>query len=189
MNYSNDLDNTLATLRREHRSIELPVSLESDLIEQTRRVRATRRTRIWAGGLGLATAAASILVLAFWHANHRVAPSALPRRTELPIASNTPPVVTTPPEVILRTVHHPATAEHKRIRQAKDGIASEHFFSLPSSEGLPPPSEASLVRMQIQTDTLRQYGLEVSPTAAPRTIVAEFIVGEDGLPRSIRILR
>jgi hypothetical protein len=193
MNHSHDLNDILETLRQEHRSIEAPSSIELHLVDQTRRVRARRpafRTWIWVGGLGIATAAASVLMIASRHSNHPVAAPAPVARTGVPVVSNTPQVATTPSEATPNAVDHPATVAHRRNKRAKDDdIASQLFFALPSSEGLPSPSEASVVRMQIHTDTLRQYGLELPPTAAPRTIVAEFIVGEDGLPRSIRILR
>jgi hypothetical protein len=192
MNHSNDLNNILETLRQEHRSIEPPASIESDLIEQTHRVRATPpspRSWFWIGGLGLATAAVSILVFASLHSNRPVAPSAHIVPAESPIASSTPQVATTPSEPVPKTVNHPPITEHKRNKPIKDDIASEHFFPLPSSEGLPSPSEATVVMMQIHTDALRAYGLELPPTASPRMILAEFIVGEDGLPRSIRILQ
>jgi hypothetical protein len=64
----------------------------------------------------------------------------------------------------------------------------EDFVPLPASEGLPPASAISLVRMQIEQSALQQYGLEVPAEAAPRTLLAEFVVGEDGLPRAIRII-
>jgi hypothetical protein len=62
------------------------------------------------------------------------------------------------------------------------------FVPLPASEGLPSASEISLVRMQIKGSALQQYGLEIPVEAAPRTVLAEFAVGQDGLPRAIRII-
>jgi hypothetical protein len=43
--------------------------------------------------------------------------------------------------------------------------------------------------MHIQKAELRQYGLDVPATAGSETILAEFVVGEDGLPRAIRLIR
>lgn len=62
------------------------------------------------------------------------------------------------------------------------------FVALPASEGLAPASAISLVRMQIQQNALQQYGFEVPADVEPRTLLAEFAVGEDGLPRAIRII-
>ena len=63
------------------------------------------------------------------------------------------------------------------------------FITLPSSEGLPAPSMATLVRMQIRRDELRQYGFDVSPAVASEMVLAEFVVGQDGLSRAVRFVR
>jgi hypothetical protein len=63
------------------------------------------------------------------------------------------------------------------------------FIKLPSSEGLPAPSMATLVRMQIRRDELRQYGFDVSPAVASQMVLAEFVVGQDGLSRAVRFVR
>ncbi len=193
MNHSHDLNDILATLRQEHRSIEAPASMEAALVEETRRMRPARpsiRTWTWAGGLGLATVAASIIAIASWRANHPIAPPLPVAHVELPVASpNTQPPVPPSTDAPKAVAPSGAGAATKRSTRIRPGTPSDGFFPLPSSEGLPSPSAASVIRMQIRTDTLRQYGLELPPTTAPRTIVAEFIVGEDGLPRSIRILR
>jgi hypothetical protein len=57
------------------------------------------------------------------------------------------------------------------------------------SEGLPPAAELSVVRIKLRGSDLRQYGLEAPPDAVARMMSAEFAVGEDGLPRAIRIVR
>jgi hypothetical protein len=63
------------------------------------------------------------------------------------------------------------------------------FVALPASEGLPPATAVSLVRMRIQQSALQQYGLEVLADSSNETLLAEFMVGEDGLPRAVRILQ
>jgi len=47
----------------------------------------------------------------------------------------------------------------------------------------------SVVRVRVRGSELRQYGLEAPPDAGAQTLLAEFAVGEDGLPRAIRIVR
>jgi hypothetical protein len=69
------------------------------------------------------------------------------------------------------------------------GNSLDEFVPLPVSEGLPPAAELSVVRMKLQGSDLRQYGLEAPADAVTRTMLAEFVVGEDGLPRAIRIVR
>ncbi|NUQ27355.1 MAG: hypothetical protein HOQ35_02385 [Acidobacteriaceae bacterium] len=68
-------------------------------------------------------------------------------------------------------------------------IDMDPFITLPSSEGLPPPSMATLVRIQIRRDELRQYGFDVSPAVASQMVLAEFVVGQDGLSRAVRFVR
>ena len=60
---------------------------------------------------------------------------------------------------------------------------------LPVSEGLSTAGELSVVRVKLRGSDLRQYGLETPADAVARTLQAEFVVGEDGLPRAIRIVR
>jgi hypothetical protein len=194
MKPSLNIDDVLAKLRQEHRSIEAPASLEAHLKEQTLRARATRPAPhiwIWAGGLSLAMAAACVAGIVSWRLNHPVTPPAPATHAGPPIAMSEPPQAVAAPfaDASSAETAHPAAVVSKHAKRVRDNFSSEDFLPLPSSEGLPAPSEASLVRMQIHSDALRQYGLEVPPTSAPRTILAEFIVGEDGLPRSIRILR
>jgi hypothetical protein len=65
----------------------------------------------------------------------------------------------------------------------------DEFVALPVSEGLPPAAELSVVRIKLRGSDLQQYGLQAPPDAVARTMLAEFVVGEDGLPRAIRIVR
>jgi len=62
------------------------------------------------------------------------------------------------------------------------------FVLLPTGVGLPEPTQAMLIRTRIDTSSLRNYGLADPPAGAPQTILAEFLVGEDGLPRAIRLV-
>lgn len=63
------------------------------------------------------------------------------------------------------------------------------FVRLPVSEGLPPAAQLSVVRVKLHGSDLQQYGLEAPADAAMRNLLAEFVVGEDGLPRAIRIVK
>jgi hypothetical protein len=80
--------------------------------------------------------------------------------------------------------HKPAAAQQSEPRSA----SLADFIPLPASEGLPPAVALSLVRMRIEQNSLQQYGLEIPAENTSRTLLAEFAVGEDGLPRAIRIL-
>jgi hypothetical protein len=63
------------------------------------------------------------------------------------------------------------------------------FVLLPASEGLPTAASLSIVRMRLRGSDLQQYGLQTPADTLAKTMLAEFAVGEDGLPRAIRIVR
>jgi hypothetical protein len=64
----------------------------------------------------------------------------------------------------------------------------DEFVALPVSEGLRPAAEMSVVRIKLKGSDLQQYGLDAPADAVAKTLLAEFVVGEDGLPRAIRIV-
>ena len=63
------------------------------------------------------------------------------------------------------------------------------FIPLPSSAGLPPPQETSLLRVRLQKAELRQFGLELPDSNSPQYAQVEFAVGEDGLARAVRFVQ
>jgi hypothetical protein len=65
----------------------------------------------------------------------------------------------------------------------------DEFVALPVSEGLAPAAELSVVRVELRGSELQQYGLQAPADGSARNLLAEFVVGEDGLPRAIRIVR
>ena len=81
-------------------------------------------------------------------------------------------------------------ASQRRSSQKQPSWNSlDEFVPLPVSEGLAPAADLSVVRVKLKGSDLQQYGLEAPADAAARTMLAEFVVGEDGLPRAIRIVR
>ncbi len=87
----------------------------------------------------------------------------------------------------------PAQADRVRQREAPRKqpawTALDEFVPLPVSEGLAPATDLSVVRIKLRGSDLQQYGLEAPADAAAQTMLAEFVIGEDGLPRAIRIVR
>ena len=206
------LDEVLDELRQEHRSVKAPLSLEERLVTQIQRADSNRpspRVWIWAGGFGIAMAAC-VAVVSWLGVNHpgtlaplaHVTPAGIPTTSNVPAAPDIP-VASGPsrvsidqhvPQIPTVTTRRAKAVRHKtsgsnHIDSIADDNTAEDFLPLPSSEGLPAPSAASVVRLRIETASLRQYGLEIPSPAAPENVLAEFVVGEDGLPRAIRILR
>lgn len=197
------LDEVFAELREEYRAVKAPAALESLLsAEAARRAKTWRRAplrEIWAAGLGAALLALALLGAAEWRihrarstndAHARVAPRDGPQlppiqeETAKSAGTKLPRPKQAASSTSVRHAHVPA--EDRDSVDREESLAD--FIPLPASEGLPPAFALSLVRMRIQQSSLQQYGLEVPAENGSRTLLAEFAVGEDGLPRAIRII-
>jgi len=163
-----------------------PPALKEAILERSRLDRRTPRRRplpLYAWSLGLAAAAIAIaIVLLSPRSSHstldtRITPPPARKSIETPH-----PLKTTMQPVHLRP--------YKTLRAATHSQRSSlgPFIPLPASMGLPEPAQAMLIRTRIDTGSLRSYGLTPPPPGAPQTILAEFLVGEDGLPRAIRLI-
>jgi hypothetical protein len=197
------LDEVFAELRKEHRAVKAPVGLESLLRAEAERrvgtVRGAGRNRAWAWGLSTALLALALLGAAEWRL-HRVRSS---NEAHTPVAPGSDAHAISTQEVVpknesakLPAQNHgagPTTVRHSHVPAGDHNSTDREesladFIPLPASEGLPPAFALSLVRMRIEQSSLQQYGLEVPAENASRTLLAEFAVGEDGLPRAIRII-
>lgn len=197
MTTDRELDEILAEIGREHRAMDAPQRLEAALRAETGR----RKNSIGARKLRLrwTWAAAAILVAAIaasgalWqmrnahrqqdhHAGPVPAPRAMPEQPVVSAARN---------HAVATTSARARRADPGRPHSTNraTGNLLDEFVPLPVSEGLPPAAELSVVRMRLQGSDLRQYGLEAPADAVAQTMLAEFVVGEDGLPRAIRIVR
>jgi hypothetical protein len=76
-------------------------------------------------------------------------------------------------------------------RRAPTGDAQraplDNFMLLPGAAGLPEFESGRVVRMAVPITNLPAYGFDVVPDASPGTIDADFLVGQDGIPRAIRL--
>jgi hypothetical protein len=183
----NRLEDLLTDLRAEHRSIQPPASLEASILHQASLEQAasprksTLSRYVWS--LALTAAAIAIAVILLYP--HRPSPPVTQTgTTTLPAPKPIPAPASLnagaqPPEPLPRTKQRPAPRHHS---------SPGPFVSLPSGIGLPEPTQAMLIRTRIDTSSLRSYGLTPPPPGAPQTILADFLVGEDGLPRAIRLV-
>ena len=82
-----------------------------------------------------------------------------------------------------------AQAPDTRAEPARSEVATAFFPLLYSSI---PFTDGRIVRLEVPRDTLASFGL-ASPDALdvsrPRTVLADVLVGEDGLARAIRFVR
>jgi hypothetical protein len=196
-----ELDEVFAELRKEHREMKAPVGLESLLRAEAERragaVRRAGRNRAW--GLSAALLALALQGATEWRL-HRVQSS---NEAQTPVAPGSGPHAIPAQEVVPKNESAKVPAQKHRaesttVRHSHVPVGDHDptdreesladFIPLPTSEGLPPAFALSLVRMRIEQSSLQQYGLEVPAENASRTLLAEFAVGEDGLPRAIRII-
>lgn len=191
-NRNDFLEEALLSIRQEHKSIEAPADIKERLVEMAelnaRTSQPVRRSLRLAASLVAALAAVCAVGAFYLYWAGRSVPR---QHTDVAVvtAPRTVPAVSVDASPLgLR----PATSSDRRAGAKSLPVASANnsgFFVLPSSEGLPAPSMTALVRVRIRRDDLRQYGLDVSPTNGSEMVVAEFVVGQDGLSRAVRFIR
>lgn len=71
---------------------------------------------------------------------------------------------------------------------APAGEPLDGFVALPAAAGLPPFESGVIVRIELPVASLPAYGVEMVPAAAAAQVEADVLVGQDGLPRAIRLV-
>jgi hypothetical protein len=202
MTTDRELDEILAEIGREHRAMGAPQSLEAALraAADSRKdaigERNARLTWAWAAAAILLAMIAARGVI--WqmrkgespqHQQARSVPEPEATRDPLPSAR----AATRDDAAAVSARARKASADRARLQEASTKQATanslDEFVPLPASEGLPPAAELSVVRIKLIGSDLQQYGLQAPADAVAQTMLAEFVVGEDGLPRAIRIVR
>jgi hypothetical protein len=196
------LHEVLEELGREHRAIDAPHSLERVLYaaaESRKAAIGTPRMQFpfaWA-------AVAILLVVAtvagvVWRSLQTHQPQ-IQQAHSLPSPQVTPETLHSPAIPAGHSVKSKASPVRKVVKaraplppstapDAPTSSSLDAFVPLPVSEGLPRAAELSIVRIRLRGSDLQQYGLQTPADALAHTMLAEFAVGEDGLPRAIRIV-
>lgn len=187
------LEEALSVIRREHQRIAAPQSTKALLIREvtTSFKRSKSARRLWPKPILLGSA--FFLICWICATNFFLARHPAPK-PEFPISTATrpqPDMESVREDPLTRPSQTRAHGRRIRaIRPASSWTSNiGEFVTLPSSEGLPAPTVATVVQMRIRRDDLREFGMDVPPTAAPETVLAEFVVGEDGLSRAVRLVR
>lgn len=63
------------------------------------------------------------------------------------------------------------------------------FMAIPAADGLPDFESGEIVRVGILVSSLPAYGVEIPPDALSAAVQADFLVGQDGQARAIRLVR
>ena len=77
-----------------------------------------------------------------------------------------------------------------RREAASAAVVVANYIELPASAGLPAPAATAILRVQLSGEDLRLYGVDVPPPAATAAgwLSADFVIGEDGLARAVRLV-
>jgi hypothetical protein len=208
MTTDRELDEILAEIGREHRAIGAPDRLESVLCAAPAGRKATigmpRLRSAWTlAAVGILLAAVATAGV-FWQTRRNHQTQGQQAQNQQALSGRAPTFTAEPTHPSTRVAGHPnVQSKSAALRSAEADRAGhrnppakqpssnslDEFVPLPVSEGLPPAAELSVVRIKLRGSDLQQYGLEAPADAEARTMLAEFVVGEDGLPRAIRILR
>ncbi|MGH9408938.1 MAG: hypothetical protein ACRD1V_05750, partial [Vicinamibacterales bacterium] len=62
------------------------------------------------------------------------------------------------------------------------------FVAVPGAASLPPLESGSLVRMELPVSILPLLGMTPPATGHATEVTADIIVGQDGLPRAVRLV-
>lgn len=191
-----DLD-PLAALREAARSVPEPdwdrmeerllgaFAAKGDMVPamSARAVRA-RRWR-WA------SAAAAVLVAAVtWIPSDppRSVPAPAPPKPRETATQTAAPKESAPPPTPPRATRPARPARRpERAAVVDPGPHFAGFVALPTAAALPYFESGHIVRIELAITELPSYGLDLPPDAAPSAVKADLLVGQDGLPRAIRL--
>lgn len=203
MTTNRDLDEILVEVRREYRAIGAPERLEPMLFAAA----GTKKNAFSVGKLGFtwnwATVAILIVAVAtagtIWQIRKRPQPknqqaqsapvSQVRAEAALPSASLIEKKSVSAKSTRAGRAGTVRASRRDSSQKQPSWNSLDEFVPLPVSEGLAPAADLSVVRIKLRGSDLQQYGLEAPADAAARTMLAEFVIGEDGLPRAIRIVR
>jgi anti-sigma factor RsiW len=176
----------LRAVSAESRRLEAPPQLETLLLDFYRRVTAARRNAParkrfgWRPGFGWAgaVALAAVALLAF------ALLSRVPgRRTSSPAVR----VSAATPAAVAETARAGASVQSQA--QSSQADTDSGFVPVPYASGFGPGESAVIVRVQLPRTSLAELGYPVDETQGNAMVQADLVVGEDGWPQAVRIVR
>lgn len=171
----------------ESRRVASPPHLEADLLrayrhEHTARLAASATRHFgWRRVFALAGAAAALALFAF------VLLHLTPDHRSSPLVRQSPTVA----QASNRPSDAAASSPGRTTRAASatnDHLASE-FVPVPYAGSLGPGDAAVIVRVQVPRTALAELGYPVDETHGNEMVQADLLVGEDGWPHAVRIVR
>ncbi|HYO83940.1 MAG TPA: hypothetical protein VES20_21230 [Bryobacteraceae bacterium] len=149
----------------------------------------------WAAGLAATAAAAALIAVRLTNTPPVSAPPAV---TQAPAAAARPPVQPEPRAVVPQVqVARRAPASSRRKAESvpvipassrPDQAAENAFVMLPYAPPLSNHSWSQVMRVRVPRQSLRSLGLPVNEERLFERVPADLLLGEDGVPRAIRIV-
>jgi hypothetical protein len=88
-----------------------------------------------------------------------------------------------------RAQHGRRGETRQRPRPVQPASSIDDFVPLPAAMGLPALESGQIVRIDVPVASLPAYGVEIVPSAGQGSVQADFLVGQDGYPRAIRLVQ
>ena len=186
------LEEALRALREADAGRGAPEFLETRLRAVFREKHTRHRRFRWSWLSALAMAAMALFVV--WRLSAPTQVQAPPQ-----VATTTPGPVTQPPVKPPEVVASAAArkrVERRRARPAQprplDTVTAsargDTFIALPYAPPLLPTERGQVMRVRMPRQTLRQLGLPINEERIFERIPADVLLGEDGIPRAVRIV-
>ncbi len=81
------------------------------------------------------------------------------------------------------------SADTSAATQDADAEYATSYVSLPSADGAAVSEDQTIVRVSLPLSALASFGLPVSSDGRDANVLADFVLGEDGMPRAVRLVR
>ena len=111
-------------------------------------------------------------------------PAEPPSPPSQPATTSEPPV--SPPLASPKPAKPRRPATPPIAPQRSPAAAMNEFVPLPGAFALPAFESGRIVRWDVPMTVLPAYGIALVPDGTPTTVPADFLIGQDGVPRAIR---
>ena len=185
------LEQALRSVREADAGRGAPEFLETRLRAAFREQHARRPRFQWAW-IG-AAAVATMALFVVWRL---AAPASVEAPTPTPVIAKTAPTQqvvasTTPPPKPVKppTRRRVAPPSQRPVDAVSASTRQDDFIALPYAPPFAPTERGQVFRVRMPRQALRQLGLPMNEERIFERIPADVLLGEDGIPRAIRIVR
>ena len=177
------------------RELQAPEDLEHALLSVFRNQRWRRHVTLWRTFEWVAAgAAAAMLAVVLWTSSSRwkVQPSPAPKKefssqSKQPLDAQAP--ASSQPSDTAQGTGAEAPAAEASTAEAEETYAMSDFVPVPFTDGMNPDDPGMVVRVQLTRASLAELGYPVAEVPEEDLIRADVLVGEDGWPRGVRLVR